>query len=524
MSAAVSVALVNPPDPVRGADPGEQGPPPLGLCSIAAYLRASGVACDLFDLCAVGRLDDVAASGLLDHDVVGITAYTKTIRSAIDVARWVKARRPGTTVVLGGPHATPCATELLVAEPAVDLVVRNDGEEPMRALVEELSSGAPDLGSVPSLTWRAHGSSVLGVRNNPGPSGPLALDDLPAPARDFVVEPVRDTTEWRRPGGPAPAVFVSTSRGCPKRCTFCSIIVMNPRWRFRSVDHVMDELRALDRAGPFGHVGILDANFFVHAGRARAFDAALAAWRPDVTWSATATADKIRANPDVVADVAPRCAFLEIGIESGSESVLARMGKRTTVADNRAAIELLRANGIRLDLDFIMFDPWTTTAELAENLQFLRETDLLGYLPADPVFNAVRIYPGTEVHDRCVREFGLEARHDMDVRPPFVHRDVATVHGTMSRWRRRYLREIQGLAPSLGAATGADGQRRRALSVRLRHLPYRLVEELLALDAATLATAHPHEVLDALATTSLTEALLADARRLGGAVPEAVAS
>jgi radical SAM superfamily enzyme YgiQ (UPF0313 family) len=527
VSARVSVALVNPPDPVRGADPAEQGPPPLGLCSIAAYLRAAGVRCDLFDLCAVDRLDDVATTGLLDHDVVGITAYTKTIRSAIEVARWVKARRPGTTVVLGGPHATPCATELLAAEPAVDVVVRNDGEAPMLALAEELASGAPDLASVPSLTWRAHGTSVLGVRSNPGLSPPLALDDLPAPARDFVVEPVRDTTEWRRAAGPAPSAFVSTSRGCPKRCTFCSIIVMNPRWRFRSVDHVMDELRALDRAAPFGHVGILDANFFVHAGRVRAFDAALAAWRPDVTWSSTATADKVRANPDVITAIAPRCTFLEVGIESGSESVLARMGKRTTVADNMAAIELLRANGIRLDLDFIMFDPWTTTAELAENLEFLRATELLGYLPADPVFNAVRIYPGTEVHERCVREFGLRPRHDMDVRPPFVHPEVATVHGTMARWRSRYLKEIQALAPRLAAAgttRPADAQHGRSLSVRLRHLPYRLVEELLACDPGTHATADPGEVLDALATTARTEALLADARRLAGAVPEAVAS
>ncbi|HEX9991301.1 MAG TPA: hypothetical protein VGB14_00085, partial [Acidimicrobiales bacterium] len=70
----------------------------------------------------------------------------------------------------------------------------------------------------------------------------------------------------------------------------------------------------------------------------------------------------------------------------------------------------------------------------------------------------------------------------------------------------------------------ADAQRGRSLSVRLRHLPYRLVEELLACDPGTLATADPGEVLDALATTARTEALLADARRLAGAVPEAVAS
>jgi radical SAM superfamily enzyme YgiQ (UPF0313 family) len=522
-----SVALVNPPDPVRGADPAEQGPPPLGLCSIAAYLRAAGVRCDLFDLCAVGRLDELVPTGLLDHDVVGITAYTKTIGSAIDVARWVKARRPGATIVLGGPHATPCATELLVAEPAVDFVVRNDGEEPMRVLVEELSSDAPDLASVPSLTWRAHGSSALGVRNNPVLTPPLALDDLPAPARDFVVEPERDTTEWRRPAGPAPTAFVSTSRGCPKRCTFCSIIVMNPRWRFRSVDNVMAELRDLDRTAPFGHVGILDANFFVHARRVLAFDGALERWRPDVTWSATATADKIRANPDVVAAIAGRCAFLEIGIESGSDSVLERMGKRTTVADNRAAIEVLRRNGIRLDLDFIMFDPWTTVAELAENLEFLRDTELLGYLPADPIFNAVRIYPGTEVHDRCVAEFGLRATHDMDVRPPFVRPEVAVIHRAMSIWRSTYLREVQDLVPRLANGDGTAGsttQRGRSASVRLRHLPYRLAEELVGGDPAALAGADAGEVVRSAATTRRTESLLREARLLVDPEPAVLAS
>ncbi len=458
-----SVALINPPDPVRGADPAEQGPPPLGLCSIAAYLRAAGVRCDLFDLCAVGGgrsgLDDLVPTGLLDHDVFGITAYTKTIGAAIDVARWVKARRPGATVVLGGPHATPCATELLVAEPAVDFVIRNDGEEPFACSPRSWRRARP--------TWAPSRRSPGGPRHVRGwASGATPGSRRPWPS---TTSRRRPATSWSspsatppsgaEPGGPAPTAFISTSRGRPKRCSFCSIIVMNPRWRFRSVDNVIAELRDLDSGRPL-RARRHPRRQLLRARRpgaglrrrhrrlaARAHLVGHGHGRQDPRQPRRGRRDR------------PPVRIPQIGIDSGSDSVLARMGKRTTVADNRAAIELLRANGIRLDLDFIMFDPWTTVPELVENLEFLRDTELLGYLPADPIFNAVRIYPGTEVHDRCVAELGLRATHDMDVRPPFVVPEVAVIHGAISRWRGTYLKEIQALVPrprERGRDTGLD--------------------------------------------------------------------
>ena len=284
---------------------------------------------------------------------------------------------------------------------------------------------------------------------------------------------------------------MSSSRGCPKRCTFCSIIVMAPKFRFRSVESLMDELRACHAEQPFGHISFVDANFFVHVRRTLEFSRRLHEWNPEITWAGTATADFVARHAEVLAEIgALNCAQLELGIESGSPSVLRRFNKRTTVEQNLAAIELLAYAGIDLELDFIMFDPETTLDELRENWEFFARADLMGYHPVEHLYNALKLYPGTPARDRYVELFGLKPQHLMRLVPPFVHRDVARVYAVMEEFSRIYQQRIdaalEALATVLRAAQRdperdlANPGRVAATAVRLRHAPYSFFDELLS--------------------------------------------
>src|SRR4051794_1224369 len=208
----------------------EHAPQPLGICYIAAYARSRGYDVDLYDLAdrhPLGR-DSHLVDELAGYDVIGVTSYTKTFAAALALVEKIRERNATVHVVLGGSHATPCAEELVTQCPAIDFVVRNDGEVPFVALLDELSGpdGVGDLRRVPNLTYLG----PAGVVSNPPPGEVPALDGLPFPARDFVVEPSRTYYETRGRARPGLTFFLSSTRGCPKRCTFCSIIVMNPKW------------------------------------------------------------------------------------------------------------------------------------------------------------------------------------------------------------------------------------------------------------------------------------------------------
>jgi radical SAM superfamily enzyme YgiQ (UPF0313 family) len=246
------VALINPPNTRANVREEANAVPPLGLAYIAATLRADGFPADLFDLgdvtdCDSHKLSDI---GLLEYDVYGLTSYTKTFAAAREVAQLLRHLCPLAKVVFGGPHVTPCAAEVLSKHLEIDCIICNDGERPMLALCRHLELGIPRLTEIGNLVFRSECGSII---INPEDSELVALDELPFPVRDWRFEPEREVIEHRRQNGPARTVFMSSSRGCPKRCTFCSIIVMNPKYRFRSVASLLTEIKELHAREPWAY-------------------------------------------------------------------------------------------------------------------------------------------------------------------------------------------------------------------------------------------------------------------------------
>ncbi|NUP14337.1 MAG: radical SAM protein [Polyangiaceae bacterium] len=503
-------ALVNPPDPRTFGYQGENAPPPLGLGYIAASMRREGFHVDLFDFGEERDIDTerLESLGFFDYQLYGFTAYTKNFPAAIELLSVLRSRNTDAVVVFGGPHASPCAAELLKEYPGIDFVVRNEGERPMVHLARHLSRGEPELPAIPNLTFRrvrnvgrkhlttlgADGDAV----STPASSDLPGLDDLPFPARDFRFEPSRTRFEYRRKASPVEVAYICSSRGCPKKCSFCSIVVMSPRYRLRSASSLMEEIQLLYSARPFGHISFLDANFFVHPGRTLDFARALYAWNPEITWSGTGTADAICRHAEVLAQIgALNCSFMEVGIESGNQETLARFNKWTTVEQNRKALGLLRDANIDVGLDFIMFDPETRVRDLRDNFSFLRESELLGYGPPECLYNAMRLYPGTPARERYIEMFHLNGHHLMPLVPPFVDAAVDQIFRVITTYLNRYQKRINRLIVeldagyrSLAAPPRAQHRRRRAqeiaaLVLRLNHEPYIFFDRLLTMAEAS---------------------------------------
>ncbi|HEX8053450.1 MAG TPA: radical SAM protein [Thermoleophilaceae bacterium] len=496
------VALINPPDPTSSDD--GRSFPALGLGYVAAFARVRGFHVDLFDfaLDLDPDLDFLDRVGALDgYDVYGVSTYSDTLPSALTVAAALRRGAPRSPIVFGGYHAAVLDAELLEDFDMIDYVVRDEGEIPFSELLDGLASDRSDHGSVASLTWRGADGAV--VRN---PSSERLLDqaELPFPVtetrhgpRRYADYADRDSGERRR------AVSLVSSRGCPKRCTFCSIALVNPLWRARSAESIMAEVRYRYAHEPFAHVFFQDGNFFASPKRSLAFARELHAFDPSITWSGTATPDNVVRHAGVLAELAAlNCASLELGIESGNEGSLERFGKGTDRAVNLQAIRLLESAGIRLGLDFIMFEPEMTLDDVRANLDFLHEADLYGYWPAECLFQELRLYPGTKMRTRHVP--GDCTRHEV---PPTPLRDAGLRTAFEEAWAYRRtlqaatdeaLKQLEVAIAGLDAVDrdGEEPEIRRlrqdaqACVIELRHAPYAFLEAV----ASPSQAARPDEL------------------------------
>jgi radical SAM superfamily enzyme YgiQ (UPF0313 family) len=163
--------------------------------------------------------------------LVGISSlFTAYSDEALCTAQAVKAHLPGCTVVVGGHHATAMPEQVLACS-AVDYVIRGEGEHALPLLFRALREGK-GVDQVPGIAFRRTGGELL-VRQ---PTFADDLDRYPLPASHLL-----DRSYYRQ-GAMGRAVIV-TSRGCPFRCTYCSVGALSgvPHRR-RSVGSVMAEM------------------------------------------------------------------------------------------------------------------------------------------------------------------------------------------------------------------------------------------------------------------------------------------
>src|SRR5262245_20082105 len=111
--------------------------PPLGILSIAAYVESRGYTVGVLDVHAEKLVDTEVTERVraARPRVIGISVLTNMVVPAHYIARLCKQAVPDCIVICGGAHAE-AMPESMLANSAIDAVVRGDGEEAAVEIVE----------------------------------------------------------------------------------------------------------------------------------------------------------------------------------------------------------------------------------------------------------------------------------------------------------------------------------------------------------------------------------------------------
>jgi len=350
---------------------------PLGLAYVAAYLRKCGHIVSIWDRNArffidkdIEIVDGKLIADIEDFkpEVIGISATTPLIEDAFHAAEIIKKKYDGLKIVLGGVHGTALPEETLKKCPAIDIVVRGEGEEIFRNLLEKLS----DLSAVTGITYR--GGKGLEIVHNP--DAPLIenLDGIPHPARDLL-----DMSFYASPstqiifGYKIKGTSIVTSRGCPGRCNFCAGPLMSRnKVRFHSAEYTINELSGLVDTYGIEGVFFVDEMFTTDKARVHKICRLMqeAGLHKKLVWGIQLRADFV--DEEILAIMRDSgCVQVEYGFESGSNKVLADMGKRLTVEQSIATSMLTKKVGIRQLANIIVGWPTETLDDLMRTVNFV---------------------------------------------------------------------------------------------------------------------------------------------------------
>jgi len=385
---------------------------PVGMGSICALLRKNGFETRLANFSPFDWKKTEALLAEQHPDVIGISQFTHNRFAALRLAGLAKRVNPQCFVVLGGPHATHRVQELLAESPQIDAMVLGEGEETFLELVHQLKrSGGQDMTSIRGLACRSGGDIVITP-----PRAPIVnLDSLPSAVSCY--DNALGVDRQRQ------LEFVITSRGCPAACSFCA----SPRFwgralRFRSPRAIVDELRTIrDRYGLL-YFSLRDDTFTADRGRVLEFCRLLVDEGLYILWSCQSRVTSVDEEMLGWMKMAG-CECVQFGVESGSERILAALGKRITLSQVRQAARATRRVGLHLSIYLITGVPGENTEDLEATLRLIDEIK-----PHDGQVSPLACYPGTSLFTELVSIDGRNARmFETDRREAIYLRDDSFV-------------------------------------------------------------------------------------------------
>lgn len=333
---------------------------PVGMLYLVAALEGAGLQVDFRDYQLAARRSPCSLREvrrfLQGHaPVVGIGCMMKELPLAVLTARALKEARPETFVLLGGTGPSPVARALLEAFPWVDAVAVGEADVTLVEAVRALKAGTP-LDGVAGLVLR-QGQAVVATAER---SLVADLDALPLPAYASV-----DVSGYN-------TVYISGSRGCVFRCTFCDQPVF---WRkclrSRAVGAIFRELAALACLKSAWNVTFADNVFCTSPQALEEFVREYRRSPMRFSFGANQRVGLVsRETTAQLREMDTRLVLL--GIESGSVPVLRRIGKAFSPPQVLEAIRVT-SDAIPLTVASFMYGyPFETLEDFLQTLELIR--------------------------------------------------------------------------------------------------------------------------------------------------------
>jgi len=360
---------------------------PMGLITIASFVREKNENLDIkiYDANVGENLsieNIISEIEKFNPNILGLTAMTNNISSALEISEETKKKIPNIKIVLGGVHATLAPKEVLKNK-SVDFIIIGEGEEAFNELLKNINN-PEKFSEIKNLGYKKNNELFINEKRDLIRD----LDVVPMPAYDLI-----EMKNYRSPYGQSSA-FVSMlrSRGCPFRCIYCGVQNMFGRiYRVQSPEKTIEEIKYLQDKFNIEEIGFKDSEFIINKKNVSDLCDLIIEKNIKFDWTCNARVDcgdyelfKKMKNAG--------CHTISFGAESGDQHILDILKKDITIEQIERAIGYAKKAGIKISVNFIIGSPYETAKTIQKTI------DLAIKLNPDYVFFSFATpFPGTEL-------------------------------------------------------------------------------------------------------------------------------
>lgn len=379
---------------------------PLGLLYISSFLNKNGVENDVYDSTFYSFEKQLAFIEKKQPKVIAI--YTN-LMTKVNVIKLMKilcsdVKYGNPKIILGGPDVTYNCENYLKA--GADFLIIGEGEQ----TAFELCNAILNNQSYQEVQGIAYLQNQKLVKTSPRVKM-KELVDLPLPNRSAIpVEKYLET--WKTHHGQS-SMTVSTQRGCPYTCKWCSTAVYGQSYRRRPAIMVAEELKMLKTTYKPDSVWFVDDVFTVSHKWLKEFHKEVLQQDAVIPFECITRAERLS---DEILQLLKEagCYRIWIGAESGSQKIIDAMDRRVDVNVVKSAIQKTNSLGIETGTFIMIGYPGEDISDIQQTVQYLKE--------ANPTHFTITVaYPikGTslynEVEDKIIQKPEWETSTDRDI-------------------------------------------------------------------------------------------------------------
>lgn len=405
---------------------------PVYYMQLASEIRKAGMSVEVVDgIMQNLRADDIK-SIIKDSNtrIFGLTMFQANYRVVIDVISYIKQVHPDSIVFSGGTYSSIVYDKLLLRHDEIDYVVVGDGDEAVPDLCKYLLYGVSHPRNIPGIAYKE--SQTIRML----PPKPVSMDNISYLARDFS----KEILEYQF------SFSMVTSRGCGHGvCSFCYLPMYqknanHPKFRYRKPQDVVGEMRYLKDTYGVNRITFVDEDYFGEhsVGIPRAVEIAdmLISEHLEIGYYVNA---RINSLIEIIKrGLLPKFAqsglkYVFVGIESGSDEILKKYKKGTSVEKINTVVDQLAQYGIKINPGLITFDPELTLNQVCDNVKMLR---YIGYYDVFMFTRKLILLPGIKMGE-INQGWELPSIHDEELFEEryFKHSETALLYDAMVWFR-----------------------------------------------------------------------------------------
>lgn len=364
--------------------------PPMGLASLYSSLIKTGHDVNIIDMQGDHLSDEDLKKILSDESphVVGITAMTPMIKTALRIAEISKSIHPDVPIMMGGVHPT-VSPESVLSNNCVDFVVRGEGEF---VLEKFFSRGLNHPENIQGLCWKQKdGTPVVTEKAK-------IIDDLDSmPFPDYSSFPVEKYIDYTQNLRGIRGITMMVTRGCPYKCSFCAVKeTMGTLWRRLSPENAAKWM--MEICGKYDLEGIWfkDSTFNLNRSWTKSFAETLISNKNLHQFQINTRVDLIREDEIILLKKAG-LVQVDLGIESGSLKTLRTLRKEISIQEIYSSVDLLKKQKIKVSGFFMIGVPGESEDDISQTLELAKNLNL--DRGSVSIFTPL---PGSELYDILV--------------------------------------------------------------------------------------------------------------------------